>query len=107
MEESEFPKLHLPPWFYESGAEEYAVMKEWTAVAFVEVSPSEFVKPMFISPLRLTQDLDHSGEAYWYDVEVVVLKTVSFDEIKRLLPILKTAGVFNGMRKYHSATWEE
>ena len=107
MSNLDYPRLHLPPWFEEAGGEEYAEIKEWTGAGFVELESGEFVKPTFVSLVRIEGEMRNPEKAFWFDEDSIILKKVSIEQIRMLLPELEKAGVFNSMRRYPAVEWDE
>lgn len=85
-------------------------MKEWFAAAYIELEDGVYVKPEFISNYRFRQELQQVDEdnldRFWSYPEHVVLKSLSINEIRSMLPDLCAAGVFNHMTRYDQIKWE-
>ena len=106
MEGSEYPKLHLPPWFHE-GWEDLVEAKDWFGAGFVELASGDIVKPTFMSIDRIVGDMNDSDLPYYFIADLIILKKVSIQEITRLLPVLEDSGVFNCMQRYDRIQWDE
>ena len=102
---SEYPKLHLPPYFEKEVGDETLKIKQWFGAAFVELEDGSFVQPHFISLERIGWDITESG-FYLADGDTVILTEFSLDRIKQVLPELASKGAFNFMTKYSAAEWE-
>ena len=99
-----YPKLHLPPYFYDEIGEEMLEMKEWFAVAFVELEDGTFVRPEFISLSRVEAETTQIG--YYSSIDTIILAEFTLNQIREVLPALAKIGAFDAMTKYKSLEWD-
>jgi hypothetical protein len=98
-----YPKLHLPPDFYEEIGEEELEMKQWFGAAFVELEDGIFVRPIFIALRRVESAITQVG--YYCHKDSIILAELTLNRMKEVLPELAKIGAFNAMTRYTSLEW--
>lgn len=99
-----YPKLHLPPDFYEEFGEEMLEMKQWFGAAFVEFEDGTFVRPVFIALRRVEFVITQVG--YYCHKDTVILAEFTLNRMREVLPELAESGAFNVMTRYKSLEWD-
>jgi hypothetical protein len=103
MTPNTYPKLHLPPDFYEAIGEETIEMKQWFGAAFVEIQEGIFVRPEFMALENVEDGVKYSG--YFLPQDSIILAECTLNRIKEVLPELAKIGAFNAMTRYTSLEW--
>jgi hypothetical protein len=98
-----YPKLHLPPDFYEEIGEEELEMKQWFGAAFVELEDGTFVRPIFIALSRVEFEITQVG--YYCHKDTIILPELTLNRIKEVLPELAKISTLNAMTRYTSLEW--
>lgn len=80
--------------------------KEWFGAGFVELVSGEIVKPTFMSIDRIVSDITDSDLPFYFIADLIILKKVSIQEIRAVLPSLEKSGAFRLMQKYQSPEWD-
>ena len=79
---------------------EVVEIKQWFTAGVIELTNGGFVKPIVITLERINSEMINLERDYHFESDAIVLKKVSIEEIRKLLPILEESGVFNNMQKY-------
>jgi hypothetical protein len=98
-----YPKLHLPPDFYEEIGEEMLELKQWFGAAFVELEDGIFVRPEFIALKRVEFEITQVG--YYCHKDSIILAELTLNRMNEILPALAKIGAFNVMTRYTSLEW--
>jgi hypothetical protein len=98
-----YPKLHLPPDFYEEIGEEMLEMKQWFGAAFVELEDGTFVRPEFIALSRVELEIKEAG--YYCHKDSIILAELTLNRMKDVLPKLAKIGALNVTTRYKSLEW--
>jgi hypothetical protein len=99
-----YPKLHLPPDFYEEIGEEMLEIKQWFGAAFVELENGTFVRPVFIALGRVNFEIKQKG--YYCHKDTIILAEFTLNRIREVLPALAKTGELNAMTIYESPEWD-
>ena len=100
MDDNEYPKLLLPPWFDEIC--EYEVTnKGWLGVAEIELKNGKLYQVFFIEPGRLQEDMEHrkdAGKPFFVETGLIILPEITLEKIREILPFLEEEGFFIGLK---------